>query len=245
MKELTKKEIEEQSLDILHFLNLGIKKYNTSFSDQLEMILKMYKYVVQNIRPLNTLDQNSQYFGEATSSSGSDEEKKKFAFEKLRQALISNPGDTASNVILFNYLLYLKGYKSCIVLSESNNQRGQVHISSLVEVGKDDWYHFDPSLEKINFDEDQYGNPDEFSYTWAGLGNKHFSTFYRPLSTIREVGAKEIPISEYNIPEESILRELVESLGKRIPDLTYAVKPISIQMPKKEHEKSKEQEREK
>ena len=38
MKEITKKEIEENSLDILHFLDLGIKKYNTPLSKQLEKL---------------------------------------------------------------------------------------------------------------------------------------------------------------------------------------------------------------
>lgn len=242
MKELAKKEIEEQSLEILHFLDLGVKKYNTSFSNQLEMILKMYKYVVQNIKPLNALNQEEQHFGETTSPSETDEEKRQFAFEKLRQALTSNPGDTASNVILFNYLLYLKGYKASIVLSESNNQKGQVHLSSLVEVGKDDWYYFDPSLERINFIENQYGNPDEFSYSWAGLGRKHFSKFYRPLSTIKEIGTGEIPISEYNISEDSILRELVESLGNKIPDLAYTGKSKTLSKP---NSKGKEEERDK
>lgn len=228
MRELAKKEVEEQSLDVLHFLDLGIKKNNTPISEQLEMILKMYKYVVQNIKPLNTFGQSNQRFSESANQSENSEDKKVFAFEKLRQALISNPGDTASNVILFNYLLYLKGFKACIVLSESNNQRGEVHLSSLVEVGKDDWYFFDPSLERINFVEDQFENPEDFSYSWAGLGKKSYSKFYKPVSTIKDVGEEELPISAYNISDESILRELVESVGKGIPDLTYTRKPISI-----------------
>lgn len=242
MKELTKKEVEERSLDVLHFLDLGIKKYNTPISEQLEMVLKMYKYVVQNIKPLNSFGQNTQYFSE-DSSLQTIEEKRTFAFEKIRQALISNPGDTASNVILFNYLLYLKGYKSYIVLSESKNQRGEGHLSSLVEVGKDDWYFFDPSLERVNFVEDQYEVPEDFSYNWAGLGMKYYSKFYRPVSTIKEVGDEEIPISSHNVSEDSLLRELVESIGKKIPDLTYRAKTISI--PKERDNASIEKEREK
>lgn len=218
MKEFAKKELEENSLDILHFLDLGVKKYNTPVSKQLEMVLKMYKYVVQNIKPLNSFGQETH---QTTGLSETPEEKRRFAFEKLRQALISNPGDTASNVILFNYLLYLKGYKSCIVLSESNNQKGEVHLSNLVEVGKDSWYFFDPSLERINFVEDQFENPDDFSYSWAGLGMRSYSKFYRPALTIKEVGDQELPISSYSVSEDSILRELVESVGRKIPDLSY------------------------
>lgn len=215
MKELVKKEVEERSLDVLHFLDLGIKKNSTPISKQLEMVLKMYKYVVQNIRPLNS-------FGKPKEDSSEDgEDKRKFAFEKLKQALISNPGDSASNVILLNYLLYLKGFKSCIVLSESNNQKGEGHLSNLVEVGKDDWYFFDPSLERINYVEDQFENPEEFSYSWAGLGLKHYSKFYKPVAAIKEVGDQEIPISSYSISDDSLLRELVESVGKTIPDLEY------------------------
>lgn len=225
MKEFAKKEIEKNSLDILHFLDLGIKKYNTPISKQLEMVLKLYKYVVQNIRPQNSASQNvSSIFQSEEPVTQTDLEKKQFEFEKLRQALTCNPGDTASNVILFNYLLYLKGFKSCIVLSESNNRKGEAHLSNLVELGKDNWYFFDPSLERINFIEDQYGNPEDFSYNWAGLGKRNYSKFYRPVVAIRAVGAPEVPVSSYNISEEPILREFVESVGKGIPDLTYSIK---------------------
>ncbi len=225
MKEFAKKELEENSLDILHFLDLGIKKYNTPISKQLEMVLKMYKYVVQNIKPLNSFGQETS---QTAGLSETPEEKRRFAFEKLRQALISNPGDTASNVILLNYLFYLKGFKSCIVLSESNNQKGEVHLSNLVEVGKDSWYFFDPSLERINFVEDQYENPEDFSYSWAGLGMRSYSKFYRPVLTIKEVGDQEIPISSYNVSEDSILRELIESIGNSIPDLNYVRRKTTI-----------------
>ena len=228
MKEITKKEIEENSLDILHFLDLGIKKYNTPLSKQLEMVLKMYKFVVQNIKPVNSFWQETQYTSQSSGESETAEEKRRFAFEKLRQALVSNPGDTASNVILFNYLLYLKGFKSCIVLSESNNHKGEVHLSNLVEVGKDNWYFFDPSLERINFVEDQYKNPEEFSYSWAALGNKSYSKFYRPVLTIKEVGEKEIPISSYNVSKDSMLRELVENVGKGISDLSYVKAKVPV-----------------
>lgn len=223
MKELAKKELEDKSLDVLHFLDLGIKKNNMPFSDRLEMVLKMYKYVVQNIRPLNNFGQENKQESEENFSQSS-EDKKRFAFEKLRQALVSNPGDSASNVILFYYLLYLKGYKSSIVLSESKNQKGEIHLSNLVDLGKDDWYFFDTNLERVNFVEDQFENPEDFSYSWAGLGKKFYSRFYRPILTIKEVGEPEIPISAYNISEDSVLRELVESVGKKIPDLTYIKK---------------------
>lgn len=229
MKELAKKEVEDRSLDVLHFLNLGIKKNNTPIAEQLEMVLKMYKYVVQNIKPISSFGIAEQASSEEVSSSASSsDDKKRFAFEKLRQALISNPGDSASNVILLNYLLYLKGFKSCIVLSESRNQKGEGHLSNLIEVGKDDWYFFDPSLERINFVEDQFGNPDEFSYNWAGLGMNYYSRFYRPIAALKEVGAEERPISSFNVSDEPILREVVESVGKRIPDLSYEPK-ISTQ----------------
>lgn len=237
MKESAKKEVEENSLDILHFLDLDIKKYNTPVYKQLEMVLKMYKYVVQNIKPLNSFGQETS---QIAGSSETPEDKRRFAFEKLRQALVSNPGDTASNVILFNYLLYLKGFKSCIVLSESNNQKGEVHLSNLVEVGKDSWYFFDPSLERINFVDDQYENPEDFSYSWAGLGMKSYSKFYKPALTIREVGDQEVPISSYSVSEDSILRELVENVGKKIPDLNYVKKQPLIHENKREKALNKE-----
>lgn len=233
MKEIVKREVEERSLDVLHFLDLGIKKNSMPISKQLEMVLKMYKYVVQNIRPLNSFGQPQE------TSSESSEEKRKYAFEKLRQALISNPGDSASNVILLNYLLYLKGFKSCIVLSESNNQKGEGHLSNLVEVGKDEWYFFDPSLERINYVEDQFENPEEFSYSWAGLGSKYYSKFYKPVSTIKEVGDEEIPISSYSVSEDSILRELVEGVGKTIHNLEYKPKTTTKQKNKQAVDKEK------
>lgn len=243
MKELAKKELEEKSLDVLHFLDLGIKKNNMPFSDRLEMVLKMYKYVVQNVRPINNFGQASKQESEETSSQSS-EDKKRFAFEKLRQALVCNPGDSASNVILLYYLLYLKGFKSSIVLSESKNQKGEIHLSNLVELGKDDWYFFDPNLERINFVEDQFENPEEFSYSWAGLGNKFYSNFYRPLLAIREVGEPEIPISRYNISDDSVLRELVEDVGKKIPDLTYNKKEILTPQVRRKLQADKDKERE-
>lgn len=241
MKELAKKELEEKSLDVLHFLDLDIKKNNMPISKRLEMILKMYKYVVQNIRPLNSFGQGENHGSEEMSESSED--KKRFAFEKLRQALINNPGDSASNVILFYYLLYLKGYKSSIVLSESKHQKGEVHLSNLVEVTKDDWYFFDPSLERINFVEDQYENPDDFSYSWAGLGMKHYSKFYRPVLAIKEVGEKELPISAYSISEDSVLRELVDSVGKQIPDLTYRKHDKGVPQVRRKLPEDKEKER--
>lgn len=222
MKEFFQKELEGRSLDILHFLNLDVKKNNMPISKQLEMVLKMYKYVVQNIKPINSFG-----FEQSDSSEQGSldvDEKRKFAFEKLRQALYSNPGDSASNVILLNYLLFLKGFKSCIVLSESQNHRGEGHLSNLVEIGKDDWYFFDPTLERINFIEDQFGNPDEFSFDWAALGKSYYSNFYRPISVVSEIGASEKPISSYSVSDESLLRELVQSVGKSIPDLEYREK---------------------
>lgn len=241
MKELTKKEVEDRSLDVLHFLDLGVKKYNTPINEQLEMVLKMYKFVVQNIKPVSEFgisEQNSTR--ELNSTDSNSEEKKRFAFEKLRQALISNPGDSASNVILLNYLMYLKGFKSCIVLSESRNHKGEGHLSNLIEVGKDDWYFFDPTLERINFMEDQFGNPDEFSYNWAALGMSYYSRFYRPITTVKEVGSEERPVSSYNVSDEPLLRELVESVGKQIPDLSYESKLKTPVEPKEKSYENKE-----
>ena len=76
--------------------------------------------------------------------------------------------------------------------------------------------------------EDQYKNPEEFSYSWAALGNKSYSKFYRPVLTIKEVGEKEIPISSYNVSEDSMLRELVENVGKGISDLSYVKAKVPV-----------------
>lgn len=128
------------------------------------------------------------------------------------------------------------------MLSESNNQKGEGHLSNLVEVGKDEWYFFDPSLERINYVEDQFENPEEFSYSWAGLGLKHYSKFYKPVSTIKEVGDEEVPISSYSISDDSLLRELVENIGKTIPDLEY--RPMIASKPRNKSAVDREKGRE-
>ena len=199
-----KKIIENKSMQILRFLNLS--KKNSNIIEQLEIILKIYKYVVQNIHP------ESKY--EQSNISNTKEEE---YLHNLYIGLIDNPGLSVTNSILFKHLLYMKGFESYIILSKSRS--GSLHISNLVKVGKE-FFYFDTTLERSIFEE-QAINEDDMLFCCAALGKEEYSKFYKPFQILLNNFKKNsMKIMPENISEESMPRHLIESIVKIIPNET-------------------------
>ena len=204
-----KKIIENKSMQILRFLNLS--KKNSNIIEQLEIILKIYKYVVQNIHP------ESKY--EQSNISHTKEEE---YLHNLYIGLIDNPGLSVTNSILFKHLLYMKGFESYIILSKSRS--GSLHISNLVKVGKE-FFYFDTTLERSIFEE-QAINEDDILFCCAALGKEEYSKFYKPFQILSNNFKKNsMKIMPENISEESMPRHLIESIVKIIPNETTENNP--------------------
>lgn len=204
-----KKIIENKSMQILRFLNLS--KKNSNIIEQLEIILKIYKYVVQNIHP------ESKY--EQSNISNTKEEE---YLHNLYIGLIDNPGLSVTNSILFKHLLYMKGFESYIILSKSRS--GSLHISNLVKVGKE-FFYFDTTLERSIFEE-QAINEDDILFCCAALGKEEYSKLYKPFQILSNNFKKNsMKIMPENISEESMPRHLIESIVKIIPNETTENNP--------------------
>lgn len=207
MNKLTNKEkeqvIEQKSMQILHFLNL--RKKNSNLVEQMEIVLRLYKYTVQNIYPDNQL--------ELENTSGTKEEE---YLNELYKGICSNSGEPVTNVILFKHLLYMKGFDTDIVLTTSKS--GEPHLANLVKIGKERYY-FDPSLERSIFVSEEDEDPDRILYCCAGLGKEEYGKFYTPKGVLpKKLGRATDPIPS-GVAEESLPRTLIESIGKLIPDL--------------------------
>lgn len=196
-----KKTIEKKSMQILRFLNLNRKTSN--IVEQLGIILKIYKYVVQNIHPKAKL--------EIKNISKTKEEE---YLNNLYVGLTNNPGLSVTNSILFKHLLYMKGFESYVILSKSRS--GTSHISNLVKIGKE-FFYFDTTLERSIFEE-QAINEDDLLFCCAALGKEEYSKFYTPIQILPNNLKKKFMLMPDNISEESMPRTLIDSVGKIIPN---------------------------
>lgn len=197
------KIIEKKSMQILRFLNLRRKSSN--IIDQLGIVLRLYKYVVQNI--YSDAENNLENI------SGTKQEE---YLNNLYLGVTRNPGNQTTNAILFKYLLYLKGFESSIVLSRSKNNNS-LHVSNLVKIGKEQFF-FDPTLERSIYEE-QGKNPDDILFCCAALGEDEYKKFYTPIEVLPEdLNKPTLPLPS-NIAEESMPETLIESIGKIIPNL--------------------------
>lgn len=212
MERLTNKEkekiIEKKSMQILHFLNLSRK--NSNIMDQMGIILRLYKFTVQNIYPENDIKLENK--------TGTREEE---YLNELYKGVVCNSGAPVTNVIFFKHLLYMKGFESDIVLTKT--KRGEPHLANLVKIGNERFY-FDPSLERSIYEE-QGQNHDELLYCCAALGKDEYSEFYNPIGTLpKKLGTQTLPIPS-DVSDESMPRSWIESVTKLIPDLTARDNP--------------------
>ena len=100
-----KKLIEDRTMQILRFLNLRVK--NSNIVEQLGIVLRLYKYVVQNI------------YEDSYEESDSQKTKQEEYLNELYKGVLKNPGDQTTNAILLNHLLYMKGFDTHIILAKS------------------------------------------------------------------------------------------------------------------------------
>ena len=207
-KQEKKKLIENRSMQILRFLNLTVK--NSNIVDQLGIVLRLYKYVVQNVFP-----EEQSFDGKAEST------KQEEYLSDLYRGVMKNPGDQTTNAILFNHLLYMKGFDTHIILARSKN--GTPHGANIARIGKE-YFFFDTTLERSIYEE-QGENPDEMLFCCAALGKEEFSKFYTPVEVLNEDLDKPAVPFPTAMAEESMPRQLVESVVKLIPDLSIDHNP--------------------
>ena len=207
-KQEKKKLIENRSMQILRFLNLTVK--NSNIVDQLGIVLRLYKYVVQNVFP-----EEQSFDGKAEST------KQEEYLSDLYRGVMKNPGDQTTNAILFNHLLYMKGFDTHIILARSKN--GTPHVANIARIGKE-YFFFDTTLERSIYEE-QGENPDEMLFCCAALGKEEFSKFYTPVEVLNEDLDKPAVPFPTAMAEESMPRQLVESVVKLIPDLSIDHNP--------------------
>ena len=199
-KQEKKKLIENRSMQILRFLNLRVK--NSNIVEQLEIVLRLYKYVVQNIFP-----EEQVYDGVAEST------KQEEYLSNLYKGVMKNPGDQTTNAILFNHLLYMKGFDTHIILARSKN--GTPHVANIARIGKE-YFFFDTTLERSIYEE-QGEN--------AALGKEDFNRFYKPVEVLNDDLDKPAVPFPTAMAEESMPRQLVDSVVKLIPDLSIEHNP--------------------
>lgn len=207
-KQEKKKLIENRSMQILRFLNLRVK--NSNIVDQLGIVLRLYKFVVQNVFP-----EEQVFDGKAEST------KQEEYLSNLYRGVMKNPGDQTTNAILFNHLLYMKGFDTHIILARSKN--GTPHVANIARIGKE-YFFFDTTLERSIYEE-QGENPDEMLFCCAALGKEEFSKFYTPVEVLNEDLDKPAVPFPTAMAEESMPRQLVESVVKLIPDLSIDHNP--------------------
>ena len=207
-KQEKKKLIENRSMQILRFLNLTVK--NSNIVDQLGIVLRLYKYVVQNVFP-----EEQSFDGKAEST------KQEEYLSNLYRGVMKNPGDQTTNAILFNHLLYMKGFDTHIILARSKN--GTPHVANIARIGRE-YFFFDTTLERSIYEE-QGENPDEMLFCCAALGKEEFSKFYTPVEVLNEDLDKPAVPFPTAMAEESMPRQLVESVVKLIPDLSIDHNP--------------------
>lgn len=207
-KQEKKKLIENRSMQILRFLNLTVK--NSNIVDQLGIVLRLYKYVVQNVFP-----EEQSFDGKAEST------KQEEYLSDLYRGVMKNPGDQTTNAILFNHLLYMKGFDTHIILARSKN--GTPHVANIARIGRE-YFFFDTTLERSIYEE-QGENPDEMLFCCAALGKEEFSKFYTPVEVLNEDLDKPAVPFPTAMAEESMPRQLVESVVKLIPDLSIDHNP--------------------
>lgn len=207
-KQEKKKLIENRSMQILRFLNLRVK--NSNIVDQLGIVLRLYKYVVQNVFP-----EEQSYDGKTEST------KQEEYLSNLYKGVMKNPGDQTTNAILFNHLLYMKGFDTHIILARSKN--GTPHVANIARIGRE-YFFFDTTLERSIYEE-QGENPDEMLFCCAALGKEEFSKFYTPVEVLNEDLDKPAVPFPTAMAEESMPRQLVESVVKLIPDLSIDHNP--------------------
>ena len=207
-KQEKKKLIENRSMQILRFLNLRVK--NSNIVEQLGIVLRLYKYVVQNIFPEEQVDD-----GVAEST------KQEEYLSNLYKGVMKNPGDQTTNAILFNHLLYMKGFDTHIILARSKN--GTPHVANIARIGKE-YFFFDTTLERSIYEE-QGENPDEMLFCCAALGKEDFNRFYKPVEVLNDDLDKPAVPFPTAMAEESMPRQLVDSVVKLIPDLSIEHNP--------------------
>jgi len=195
--------IQKKSMQILRFLNLSIK--NNNIVDQLGIILRLYKYVIQNV-----------YYGEPETPNVSGTKEEEY-LNALYSGITRNPGLQTTDAILFKHLLYMKGFNSHILLSKSRN--GINNLSNLVKIGKE-WYFFDSSLERSI-----YGEQGEVLYCCAALGAEEYNKFNTPIGVLPENLKKPILPLPTGIADESMPRTLIDGVVKNIPDLIVEGNP--------------------
>ncbi len=203
-----KKLIENKTLQILHFLNLTVK--NSNVVDQLGIVMRLYKFVVQNVYPEERLK-------EIKKASTKSEE----YLNDLYRGVMKNPGDQTTNAILLNHLLYMKGFDTHIILARSKNS--VPHVANIARIGKE-YYFFDPTLERSIYEE-QGGNPDDILFCCAALGKDEYSKFYMPVEVLADDLDKPAVPFPTAVADESMPRQLIESVTKLIPDLTIENNP--------------------
>lgn len=207
-KQEKKKLIENRSMQILRFLNLRVK--NSNIVDQLGIVLRLYKYVVQNVFP-----EEQEY------RNVSENTKQEEYLDNLYKGVMRNPGDQTTNAILFNHLLYMKGFDTHIILARSKN--GIPHVANIARIGKE-YFFFDPTLERSIYEE-QGENPDELLFCCAALGKEDFNKFYIPVEVLNDDLDKPAVPFPTAMAEESMPRQLIESVTKLIPDLSIENNP--------------------
>lgn len=202
-----KKLIEDRTMQILRFLNLRVK--NSNIVEQLGIVLRLYKYVVQNI------------YEDSYEESETQKTKQEEYLNDLYKGVLKNPGDQTTNAILLNHLLYMKGFDTHIILAKS--KKGVPHVANIARIGKE-YFFFDTTLERSIYVE-QGENPDEMLFCCAALGKEEYSKFYTPIEVLNEDLDKPAVPFPTAMAEESMPRQLIESVVKLIPDLSIENNP--------------------
>src|SRR5574344_538770 len=125
------KNVDSKINDITTKLNL---KESNDKLDQLTNCVKLQKYIVQNNNEVTNLKDDYSSYDKSTMRT-----------LQLRDAVLNNSSVGLFVAVEFQEILKRTGVNvECVGMG---NRKGQYHMANLVLLG-DEWYLFDPNLEK-------------------------------------------------------------------------------------------------
>lgn len=192
--------IEEKTKEILKFLKIS-KKPNC-VSEELDIAIRLYKYVFQNINldlsyKVPKADSKSEFYANA-----------------LYQALESNPGLPDTNAVEFKHLLDMAKFENYLVALKVNNT-GNQKIANLVKIGTE-FHYFDISLE---YELHQSCKAKDDMLYYAGLGREEYERAFTPVAVLKDFSNPENNKLPSNIAEESFGIPIIYDISRRYPNL--------------------------
>lgn len=176
---------------------LGLRE-SEDVMEQLRACCRLQKYIaVRNEYDDTIMEQKTQYPAEYVVDMN------------LYNAVVLQNGVCTSNSIEMREILSKINIKAeCVGLISNDN--GAMHMAVLVEL-MGEYYYFDPTLERLIWQKNTDGNPDDIHLCAAGLGEEEYCQFYTPQAIVPRNIQDSVSALPENIASSRISPTLVQS----------------------------------